>query len=194
MPFYKGPDGQALRLFRGECTHPAYDTPKSNLRALYFGDIDTANIYSEVDSTTGNYYTSRVYPVHLVLDRPFIDQPDDPFLELSDVAERLGKGEAKRIALRFAKYIEETDNWRKLSMYFRSVPEYLSERDDLSKLYFQAHRFFESLMEVNRLRKLGYDGAIHGGSGHGSAGKAEFCVFDRKQVYFTASKTFLGKE
>lgn len=197
MPFYKGPDGQPLKLYRGECTHPGYDTPKSNLRALYFGDVETANAYSEVDSTSGNYYTSRVYPVHLVLERPFIVTPEDPFLLLKDVAERLGGSEACRIAIRFAKYVEETDQWSERlnpNKNFKGVADFLYQGGDVKDLYFQAHRFFDSLMEVNRLRMVGYDGAIHGGSGQGSAGKAEYCVFSRKQVYLTASKSFLGKE
>lgn len=198
MPFYKGPDGNALRLYRGSCSHPNQDTPRAYLRALYFGDVDTANIYAEATVNSGNYYTSRVYPVHLVLERPFINQPNDPFLELGYVADLLGIGEAKRIAIRFAKYIEETDNWQYTinpGGEWSSVAAYVnSDPDAVKYLYFQAHRFFDSFMEINRLRRLGYDGAIHRGSGSGSADATEYCVFSRSQVYFTASKTFLGKD
>lgn len=197
MPFYKGPDGKALRLFRGECAHPNHETPKSYLRALYFGNVDVANVYAGGDSNTGDYYTSRVFPVYLILDRPFIDQPLDPFLEMRYVRLTLGLGEAKRIAIRFAKYIEETDNWCERvnpDNKYKGVADYLHQGGSVDELYFQAHRFFDSLMEINRLRKRGYDGAIHRGSGIGSADTTEYCVFSRNQVYFTTSQTFLGKE
>lgn len=197
MPFYKGPDGQYLRLFRGECAHPHHKTPKSNLRALYFGTVETANIYAESTTNSGNYYTSRVFPVHLILERPFINQPDDPYLELGHVRMLLGGSETKRIAIRFAKFIEETDNWRERqnpNNNFKGVADFLYQGGSVDDLYFQAYRFFDSFMEINRLRKLGYDGAIHRGSGRGSADATEYCVFSRKQVYFTTSKTFLGKE
>lgn len=197
MPFYKGPDGKPLRLYRGECAHPHHDVPKSNLRALYFGDVNTANIYSDATTNSGNYYTSRVFPVHLILERPFINQPNDPFLELSHVRGTLGINEAKRIAIRFAKWVEETDQWRDRvnnNNKYKGVADYLTKGGSVDLLYFQAYRFFDSLMEVNRLRKRGYDGAIHRGSGIGSADTTEYCVFSRNQVYFTASQTFLGKE
>lgn len=197
MPFYKGPDGKPLRLYRGECAHPNHETPKSYLRALYFGNVDVANVYAGGDSNTGDYYTSRLFPVYLILDRPFIDQPLDPFLEMRHVRLTLGLGEAKRIAIRFAKYIEETDNWRERvnpDNKYKGVADYLHQGGSIDELYFQAHRFFDSLMEINRLRKRGYDGAIHRGSGCGSADAVEYCVFSRNQVYFTTSQTFLGKE
>lgn len=195
MNFYKDKDGNPQVFYRGECTHPAFDIPKTRLRAMYFGDVETANIYSEMSECSGNYYTSRVFPVHLILERPFIDTPDDPFLELRDVVERLGSSEACRIAIRFAKYIEETDHWTERlnpNKNFKGVADFLYQGGDVKDLYFQAYRFFDSLMEVNRIRRIGYDGAIHAGSGIGSAHKPEFCVFSDKQVFFTASKTFLG--
>lgn len=197
MPFYKGPDGKPLRFFRGECAHPNQETPKSYLRALYFGNIRTANIYADTDRNSGNYYTSRIYPVHLILNRPFINTPTGAFLELGHIRRELGKSEAHRIAIRFARYIEETDNWRDRinpNNNFKGVAHYLHEGGVVEDLYFQAYRFFASLMEVNRLRKCGYDGAIHQGSGFGSAHAVEYCVFSRNQVYFTTSQTFLNKE
>lgn len=197
MPFYKGPDGKPLRLYRGECAHPNHETPKSYLRALYFGNVDVANVYANPNKNSGDYYTSRVYPVHLILERPFINQPLDPYLELSHVRNELGLSEARRIALRFASFIEETDQWRvrlNPDNKYKGVADYLNQGGSLDKLYFQAYQFFKSFMEINRLRRSGYDGAIHRGSGVGSAHEVEYCVFSRAQVYFTTSQTFLGKE
>lgn len=197
MPFLKCDQGEYLRVFRGECVHPDLSSPKAFPRALYFGDVETANNYADAEANSGDYYTSRVYPAYLVLNKPFIRQPTDAYLELGLVANLLGRDEAVRIAKRFHKYVEETDNWTQLinaDGRFADVTAYLnSPIGDVGQLYFQAYRFFDSLMEVGRLVKRGYDGAIHAGCGQGSEGRTEYCVFNREQVFFTASKSFLRK-
>lgn len=197
-PFYTGGGDQPLTLYRGEIEHAVTSTPRrKGLRALYFGDVEVANHYSGYYAQDYIDKTGRIYPAHLVLRKPFITQLQDPFLEMRDVTNRLGRVEALRIALRFSKYIEETDNWQtdiNKSGNYDNVEQYLRDiRSDVCRLYFQAHRFFDSHMEVSKLRRLGYDGAIHGGSGIGSAGKTEYCVFSFEQVYSTVSKSFLDK-
>ncbi|GMU73237.1 MAG: hypothetical protein DYG94_15015 [Leptolyngbya sp. PLA3] len=69
----------------------------------------------------------RVIEARLVMANPFIDQSDDPFLELSRMAEILGPAEAQRIALRFADDIVRTDNWEeRFAGRHRSVSEFLA--------------------------------------------------------------------
>lgn len=197
MQFLTGDGNTPLTFYRGEVEHTSISKPRSYPRALYFGDLATAHHYAGYPEVSGDYKTGRIYPAHLVLNRPFINQPNDPFLDMQVLVNRLGREEAIRIAKRFATYIEETDNWRNevnKSGKYVSVEHYLScIKSDVIHLYFQAHRFFDSQMEVNKLRRLGYDGAIHAGSGVGSAGKAEYCVFNIEQVYSTVSKSFLSK-
>ena len=124
---------------------------------------------------------------------PFINQPQGAFLEFEHITATLGSIDAQRIALRFSKYIEETDNWRdriNANNKYADVKAYLLAGEDINNLYFQAYRFFDSVFEIRRLVQAGYDGAIHAGSGHGSAGEVEYCVFNRAQVYFKPGKAF----
>jgi hypothetical protein len=197
VTFYKGGELLPLTLYRGEVDHPSVSKPHSFPRALYFGDLETAHAYSDYLENSGDYKTSRIYPVHIVLKRPFINQPEDPFLDMPEIVSRLGLEEARRIAKRFAKYIEETDQWRyrvNSEGRYDGVEHYLAcPRSDVNNLCFQAYRFFDSQMEVNRLRRLGYDGAIHAGSGSGSAGKPEYCVFNIEQVFSIPGQSFLSK-
>lgn len=193
-PFLKDAQGKPLTVYRGECANADIHEPKGNLRCLYFGNIETANNYATPNKTGCEYHGPRIFPAHLVIKRPFMNEPTNPFLDLQLVINRLGRAEAERIAIRFAKWIEETDQWARINKErrYKGVEDYLrSPMGDVSQLYFQAFVFFQSFMEVGRLSRLGYDGAIHRGSGWGSAEKPEYCVFSRKQVYLTISQSFL---
>lgn len=191
--FLKDAEGNPLTLYRGECNHPHQIEPFYRMRRIYFGSLKTAEIYADTVENDGNYYTSRIFPVHLLMANPFINQPQGAFLELEHITATLGSIDAQRIALRFSKYIEETDNWRdriNANNKYADVKAYLLAGEDINNLYFQAYRFFDSVFEIRRLVQAGYDGAIHAGSGHGSAGEVEYCVFNRAQVYFKPGKSF----
>lgn len=191
--FLKDADGKPLTLYRGECSHPNQAEPFYRMRRIYFGSLRTAEAYADTTENDGNYYTSRIFPVHLTIANPFINQPKDAFLELEHLIATLGSVDAQRIALRFSKYIEETDNWAyevNPNNKYNSVKDYLLAGGDITKLYFQAYRFFDSVFEIRRLIQAGYDGAIHAGCGRGSEGEIEYCVFNRAQVYFKPGKTF----
>lgn len=160
--------------------------------SLYFGNLAVAYHYAYHPNYPGDVVQSpRVYCSSLTIKNPFINTPKDPYLEMKDVLFNLGKSEALRIAVKFAKYIEETDNWRQNfteECGFTSVIDYLKFTDgqDIDAgLYFTAHRFFDDVEEVENLKIMGYDGAIHGGTGE-SAGHVEYCIFDESQAVVRA--------
>lgn len=191
--FIKDADGNPLTLYRGECNHPHQTEPFYRMRRIYFGSLRTAEAYAETNNNDGHYYTSRIFPVHLLIANPFVNQPKDAFMELSHIVATLGSVDAQRVALRFSKYIEETDNWRykiNADNKYDTVKDYLLAGEDINNLYFQAYRFFDSVFEIRRLVQAGYDGAIHAGNGRGSEGEVEYCVFTRPQVFFKSDKTF----
>lgn len=187
MSFLKDDNGIALTVYRGECTSPDRDFPHAKTRAIYFGDREIANRYATPNKHNGLFDTPRIYPANLWIGKLFLNQPNNPMLELNMLVSRLGYPEARRIAERFSGSIEETDQWRyriNQDGKFSSVREYLRDpMGSLCQLYFQAFHFFESDAEVSRLQRLGYGGAIHGGNGYGSEGKAEYCVFSKKQIH-----------
>jgi hypothetical protein len=174
-------------FYRGEVSHPDTNHLRSKTRAFYVACIEVANRYADPTQTkAGLEDTARIYPLRISMKKPFVNQPNDPFLELSDVAARLGLLEAMRIARKFASWIEATDNWKqKINRvgYYKDVDHYLRCKDgQLSKLYFQAYPFFADTEEVEKLIERGYDGAIHRGNGYGSADFPEYCVFNPTQL------------
>lgn len=182
------PDGTAAVLYRGE--HGALvegEYLQSRLNSLSFtADRDAANTYamspnnSQLDRTAE---APRVTPVHLRIENPIIENRNDPFIDLSQLADKLGCREAKRIALKFDSDIRYTGNWDdNYAIKYDSVAQLLKEKpNELKNLYFNAHRFLDDPEEIERLKGAGYDGAIHIGNGEPATG-LEYRVFDPRQV------------
>lgn len=131
----------------------------------------------------GRALEPRVIEARLFVANPFIDQIDDPFLELARVEEVLGLAEAQRIALRYAQDIVHTSNWEeRFAGRYRSVSEFIDDNPTrLSELYFLAFRLLDNAEEVAKLKGVGFDGAIHAGSGV-SAFDVEYKVFSEMQI------------
>lgn len=187
MPLLTNPDGSRLVVYRGEYGDEHTATFKTYHPCLYFGTAEVASYYALHHRCAGNEaINSRVYPVYLQMDKPFINQPKDAYLELVELEERLGIAEAKRIAVKFEPWIVVTDQWTtrlNVNKEYTGVADYLHRNpQSLNELYFQAYPFFADRKEIRRLKQLGYDGAIHAGNGSGSEGTVEYCIFDRKQA------------
>lgn len=182
------PDGTPAVLYRGE--HGARVESEhlhSRLNSFSFTeDRDAANNYamspnnSQLDNVAE---TPRITPVHLKIENPIIENRNDPFVDLSHLADKLGRREAKRIAVRFDNDIQYTGNWDdNYASEYRSVAQLLKEKpDELKNLYFNAHKFLDDPIEVERLKRAGYDGAIHMGNGE-TATSLEYRIFDSRQV------------
>lgn len=182
----KNSEGGDLIVYRGECCSADISTVRSKLPSIYFGTVETANVYAKGSFFTG---TPRVYPVRLSMERPFINQPNDPFLDVSTLMELLGFDRAYGLALKYSTLIEATDHWRERlnkDERYSSLEDYLAgwPENKLGGLYFQAYPFFTDWANIQVLVRLGYDGAIHAGSGIGSAGLPEYCVFNKSQIHY----------
>jgi hypothetical protein len=174
-------------FYRGEISHPDTNHLRSRTRAFYFSVVDVANRYADpaLNPKAGSEDTARIYPVRLSMRKPFVNQPNGAYLELSDVAARLGLLEAMRIALKFEQWIVATDQWQErinADGRYQSVDHYLRTDGELSALYFQAYPFFADTEEVGKLIERNYDGAVHAGNGCGSEGFPEYCVFNTTQI------------
>lgn len=178
-----------LVVYRGEFALPGIDSIMSWGKAIYFGTQRTANIYAEIPNKPAYIKagcTPRVYPCRLIIHKLFINQPKNPFLELDEFAERFGVERAVTVANKFSEHIEYTNNWTDTinpdGRYF-GVKDYLAcNSDNVKNLYFTAYRYLSDDTEIYWLQSMGYDGAIHQGSGHGSAHEPEYCVFDERQI------------
>lgn len=117
------------------------------------------------------------------IENPIIENHSDPFIELSHLAEKLGRREAKRIALKFDNEIQYAGNWAdNYAREYGSVAHLLKKRpSELKNLYFDTYKFLDDIAEMERLKEAGYDGAIHIGNGE-TASVLEYRVFDPRQV------------
>jgi hypothetical protein len=182
------PDGTPAVLYRGE--HGALvdgEYLQSRLNNLSFtADRGAANTYalspnnSQLDSVAE---APRVTPAHLKIENPIIENHSDPFIDLSHLAYKLGRREAKRIALKFDNDIRYTGNWDdNYAREYGSVAQLLKKKpNELKNLYFNAHKFLDDIAEIERLKEAGYDGAIHIGNGE-TASVLEYRVFNPRQV------------
>lgn len=179
--------GNPMVVYRGEHGADGGIDFQSRLASLSFGTRDVANAYAgEPNDSADRAEAPRLYPVYLRIENPLVNDPSDPFIELGDVANKLGQDVAEAAARKFAAEIEETDNWdENFADQYDSVDELLDERPEaVRELYTLAWRFFDMPEFVNAAKKAGYDGAIHAEYGTHSEQEegAEYKVFDQGQV------------
>lgn len=135
-----------------------------------------------------NYYREqaldpRVIEAVITIRNPVIRLPNDPFVDLKDVADKLGADLARRMAIKHAGHVENTNNWHEnFSSTFAGVQELLETQPEaLDRLYLEAYPLLDDPEFVAAARQAGYDGAIHIGSGV-SACEYEYRVFSVEQI------------
>lgn len=190
-------DGAPLLVFRGEHGRAGESLVQSRLGSISFGSIEAAVIYA----TNPNNYNDqpakepRVLPAFLAIRRPFVNEPDDPFVDLGMVQKVLGYEEALRVGRKFADAIENTNNWEDISERIRTakspnptVRGWLRKRpENIADLYFDAYDYFDDAKEMGKLRAAGFDGATHAGTSE-TLGQREYKVFDAAQILPASSR------
>lgn len=186
-------EGNPLVVYRGEHGRlspqlearfgPSF---QSRLASLSFSTAEVASGYALApnDRTQNSRaLQARVTPVYLSIQKPVMNRPEDPFLEMEEVIPALGTRLATRMAEEMAERIEETGNWiENFSDDYEGVTDLLQrDPERLRELYLQAYPVFDSPRYVAWFRAAGFDGAVHGGSGE-SAGEGEYKVFAPEQV------------
>ena len=180
------PDGTPAVLYRGEHGAPPDDKQfHSRLNSLSFcDDPAVASTYAMRPNVHRDVAQApRVSPVHLKIEKPIINNFEDPFIDLAHIEKELGLEEAMRIAKKFSSDIEYTGNGdENYAGNCASVVDLLKRHpQELKKLYFDTFKYLDDLKEVTLLQKKGYDGAIYVGNGETSA-SIEYRVFDMSQV------------
>ena len=178
--------GLPLLVYRGEHSQkPDGAVFHSRGNSLTFGSLAAAELYStrpnHVDDASA--ISPRIIPAHLRMSNPISVTPDDPFIELGLLAEKLGFEEATRIAVKFSDCVQNTGMWEdEYSASFANVATLLASKPEaLSTLYFNAYEYLDDADEVDRLKEAGFDGAIHMGNGATHA-EVEYRVFDARQA------------
>lgn len=180
-------DAEPLLVFRGE--HGERDSRlfQHRVGSITFADFDSARRYAESPNDRADSVREcRVMPVYLKIARPFMFEPEDPYLELSTVEKLLGREEAVRVALKFESWIRRTDNWCRIEEELGrelTVEDFLDRYPRrLTDLYFLAYLYFDDPEETAKLKAAGFDGAVHAGSSV-TAEKPEYKVFGPDSVW-----------
>jgi hypothetical protein len=186
------PAGCPLLTYRGEHgkieeAHFSQSEPyfQSRLGSLSFGSAAAASTYALTPNVTHESAISpRISSAYLSIKNPVINRPDDPYIELDEISQALGKKSAIEIAWRFQDYITHTNNWcDNIGVYFPDFECYAnSDKFSLSDLYFSAHAIFDEAEYTALFGDAGFDGAIHGGSG-ATFGQPEYKVFSGNQIW-----------
>lgn len=177
--------GRPLVVYRGEYGAPdSVPVLATRLGSLSFGDRETALSYAHHPNRSGDVPAyPRVHVAYLTIRKPVVNQPDDPFIELTTLEAVFGPDNAVRIARKFARWIMQTSPWVGGEIRAQSVEELLDvDPVALARLYLQAFPLFDDADEVARMKAAGFDGAIYGGAGL-NAGEIEYRVFDAGSVW-----------
>ena len=178
--------GRPVVVFRGEYGAPdSVPVLSTRLGSLSFGDRETALGYAHHPNRSGDVPAyPRVHAAYLAIRNPVVNQPDDPFIELTTLEAVFGQDNAERIM--------QTSPWVNGEIRAKSVEEFLdAEPDGLAHLYVQAFPIFDDPEEVAHMKAAGFDGAIHGGVGL-NAGGVEYRVFDADSVWEVPSEAISG--
>lgn len=186
--FFKGShvvdaQGQPLVVYRGEHGVGAGQV-QSREGSIAFGSKAAASTYAESPNRHGEIAAApRVTPAYLSIKRPFLNDAEDPFVDVARIARALGPTEAKRVAIKFASDIENTNAWQEnFADKYTSVKDLVKQAPErINDLYFDAFKYLADPKEVALLKQKGFDGAIHGGNGE-TALEPEYKVFDTSQI------------
>jgi hypothetical protein len=179
--------GKPMVVYRGEHGASGDMDFQSRVASLSFGTKELANLYAEKPNRFGDVTVNpRVIPAYVRIENPLINTPGDPFIELSDVIDKLGMDVAKSAARKLYDDIYNSGPWYSTySEKYEGIDSLIKEDPEaLRNLYVLAWKFFDDSEFVNAAKKAGYDGAIHAEYGAHSENEqgAEYKVFDQAQV------------
>lgn len=177
--------GQPLLLYRGQHGQGVGDRIHTRLPSITFCEERIAAVYARAPNDHRESADEpRILRGYLKIERPVVVNPDDPFVDFSDLIEALGFDKAATIARELSSRVEDTGAWHdgELGEDFTGVEDLLRVAPDrLVECYVDAYHIFDCPKYVQWFRQAGFDGAIHCGNGE-SASEVEYKVFSAGQV------------
>lgn len=177
--------GKPLVVYRGE--HGGDGQPRTTLASYTFvDDAKVASTYAMSPNDTRNFMSAespKVIPAFLSIQKPIIENRDDPFVEFSDLAQKLGRDTAIKFARKHSDWIQNTNNWEEnFAVEYDSVDALLDANPSaVSELYMDAYPLLDDFAFVGAAKDAGFDGAIHVGNGE-SMDAVEYRVFRPEQI------------
>lgn len=194
-----------VTAYRGE--HGAVidgQTIQTKLGSISFGTVAAAKQYALDPNRRDDVVVDpRVMKAELTITKPVMNNPDDPFIDFTQIIEAIGIDKTKIIASELKEHVFHTDNWDEFAIEKgeelglsedSEIFDYLLEKDAqamLSELYMDAYPVFDSQKYVDWFKAEGFDGVVQGGNGS-TACEIEYKVFDPSQI--KVIKTFDLKE
>lgn len=179
--------GKLLKVYRGE--HGRHtDYIQTELPTVSFGCREIATNYAvNPNRPYHQVEVSRLISAYLNITRPVFNNPHDSYVDYDDLVGLVGLTPTNLLFRRFGEVVVVTDAWQQMcndsQRQWPSVEELLSSRPDLmSQLCIQIYPLLDDAGFIKLASSLGFDGAIHMGSGIGN-GNAEYRVFDEGQIF-----------
>lgn len=188
----KDENGTPLIVYRGE--HGPMDDPRNGMQTLLgslsFGSKEAASHYAtSPNRRDAKAVAPRVYPAHLLIENPFFNNPNDPFIDFNIVEEKLGVEIATQYFVKYAGYAENTNNWLEINdgSQFQGVEDFARKHPErMGELYMELYPLLDDPEFIRILRDHGFDGAVYSGSGE-TALEPEYRVFDERNVVYALS-------
>jgi hypothetical protein len=139
---YRGEHGALNAGIEGDWCTQGFGTFQTRLAALTFGSASAAKLYALNPNSRDDFPVApRVFSAYLSIQNPIMNRPDDPFVELDDIAKAVGKDVARDIAIHFSDHITNTCNWLDdIGTKFETFENYLNSSSfNLSDIYFDAY-------------------------------------------------------
>ena len=172
-------DGSPLVAWRGEHGAPCDAAFQTRHGSLSFGDRDTACFYAEnPNDRSDRVVAPRVSAHYLRIERPVMNDPDDPFMDVRLLVKAIGREHAMDAVLVHADGVLRTGMWDEdhRPTWGDDVAGLLRFRPSaLDDLYMPAYVLMDDHVVCARLLRAGYDGAVCGGWGE-NALKTEWRV------------------
>lgn len=163
--------GTPIVVWRGEHGPTSGRRFATRHGSLSFGTRETACLYAISPNELHNdpvAIAPRVSPFYLRITRPVMNDPDDPFIDMTHLIRALGREAAMDAALRLSSHVTRTGLWEEgyAQEWGSDLAGLLTARPSaLDDLYGIAHPFLDDPELCRLLAGAGYDGAVCGGWG-----------------------------
>ncbi len=183
-------DGKPLVVYRGQ--HSGEGELQSRLPSLTFSTADAASTYATIPNNRADTPAAPVvFPSYLSIQKPIINDPDDPYIDLSVIEDALGRDTVIALARSQASDLEQTGAWEDgFSQEFADIDDVIERAPErLGELPVLAFKVLDDPELVERLRAAGFDGAVHAGVGQ-TFESPEYRVFGEAQVQSVFSRSY----
>jgi hypothetical protein len=175
-------NGDPLVVYRGQ--HSGSADPETRLGSFTFSSAQAASLYAEQPNNRAEEARAPfVIPAYLSIQKPIVNDPTDPYIDLSVLVDGIGFDATAALAKREAARIEQTNAWEEgFAGEFRDVEDVIARAPErLGELPLLAFAALDDRATLAALKAAGFDGAVHGGVGQ-TFESPEYRVFDEAQI------------